>query len=153
MTPQRAAALIIFIMACFAPIGLGCAKESGRDNIVASEYRQNQDIQAKDASLQENNAQNEQDIGEEDASMHGTGGGTYSSHWTESETVESIADHELVLTTEEGNTLAIDTARAEKQGRCLVQIDVGDEISVEYFLYDRTENSIIADAIVAKSTH
>lgn len=82
-------------------------------------------------------------------------GGEYDHLWTETGVVASISDNILVLqqfdVTDE-KTIEVDIARAKELGRCPLTLNVGDNVSVQFFIYDRSENSITASSVTVNSS-
>lgn len=96
------------------------------------------------------------DIEEEDKEMpgdddqdHSESGGSYSHLWSIEGTVTSVSDESIIIEQGGGEekSYAIDTRTAEEYGRMPLNIEVGSRIKIDYFLYDKKESTILAQAI------
>lgn len=78
-------------------------------------------------------------------------GGEFSHLWSVSGKVNSISEDTLVLKTEDGLILAVDTTRAKQQWHYPIEVNAGDDVVVWYFLYERDGDEIVADSVEHQS--
>lgn len=102
---------------------------------------------------QENESSGQEHEGnqEEGDSVNGSvGGGDYSHLQNMSGTVTAISETSITIVEARGpnaTNYTIDTRTAKQHGRLISDIDVGTEVTVDYFLYDKEGSAILAQAV------
>lgn len=126
-------------------------KESSQANAPKTVYDSMKETSESQTREDENSGQGNEDSREEgDAANGNVGGGSYSNLWNMSGTVTAISEASITIVEAGGpsaTNYTIDTRTAKQHGRLTSNIDVGTEVTIDYFLHDKEGSTILAQAV------
>lgn len=146
-----AAVIVIALMSFYGCSDTPPQKESPQVDTPEVVYDSTQETSEDLTQENENSGQEHESSREEGDSVNGNvGGGSYSHLWSMSGTVTAISEASITIA-ETGKSsatnYAIDIRTAKQHGRLISDIDVGTEVTVDYFLYDKEGSAILAQAV------
>lgn len=126
-------------------------KESSQANAPKTVYDSMKETSESQTQEDENSGQENEGSREEGDAVNGNvGGGNYSNLWNMSGTVTAISETDMTIA-EAGETnvtnYTVDTRTAKQHGRLTSNIDVGTEVTIDYFLHDKEGSTILAQAV------
>lgn len=125
-------------------------KESSQADAPKTVYDSMKETSESQTREDENSGQEHEGNQEEGDSVNGSVGGGYSHLQNMSGTVTAISEASITIVEAGGSSAtnyAIDTRTAKQHGRLISDIDVGTEVTVDYFLYDKEGSAILAQAV------
>lgn len=125
-------------------------KESSQANAPKTVYDSMKETSESQTREDENSGQGNEDSREESDAVNGNVGGGYSNLWNMSGAVTAISETDMTITEARETNVTnytIDTRTAKQHGRFTSNIDVGTEVTIDYFLYDKEGSTILAQAI------
>lgn len=139
--------IAIVLLACMLFGALpACASSSNSDEVPADGGQEIKDECIMDV-MREDEAMNETGKGSIEKSGDDLeSGGPYSSLWYLTGKVSSLDEGSFVLDAEDAR-YEVDCLGAQKAGRALVRMEIGDEVQVGYFLYDIDGGSVKAYSV------